>query len=664
MNPYCASRFHSIRWTTREVMVGEVGVGGSHPLRIQSMTTADTLNVEATAKQSIELAEAGCEIVRITAPNARAAEALGPISRKIREAGIEVPLVADIHFVPDAAMEAAKHVEKVRINPGNYADRKKFHSREYTDEQYDRELERLNEAFSPLVDRCKELGRSMRIGTNHGSLSDRIMNRYGDTPRGMVESALEFVRIAESRGYREIILSMKASNPKVMIEAYRLVVASMAEEGMNYPLHLGVTEAGDGEDARIKSAVGIGSLLMDGLGDTIRVSLTEDPVREIPVARELARRAEARWVNPEASQGREPDECLDPFVFERRDCERIDLGGGVQLGPKEAPRVVVSIDAPLSEHEAIAKDLRLVQGTRPDTPIEGVHLKLNATDDWLHLDRLIEKVDILPPFHLVEMAKDLSLDGVALPPRALPFQFFSHEEGERLRSFLQFGKSNDCPMIVGTNGHDLRNGLGEILKEHGGPLVATLRSVGDAGHQVGAYRDLVAALAEHELRLPLWIRCAPPTEDTALGRLLDASTLSGSLLCDGLGDMIGVAGEEDPDRARGRAYDLLQGARARISKTEFVACPSCGRTLFDLESTTQRVRESTNHLKGVTIAVMGCIVNGPGEMADADFGYVGTAPGKIDLYVGKQRVSSAIPEAEAVDRLVELIKEEDKWIDP
>ena len=322
---YCSSRFRTVRNPTREVMIGPIGVGGENPIRIQSMTITDTMDIDATAEQTIELAEAGCEIVRITAPNKRAAEALGSISKKVRQAGIKVPLVADIHFMPEAAMEAAKHVEKVRVNPGNYADRKKFSVREYTDQEYNKELERLHDSFSPLVLRCKELGRSMRIGTNHGSLSDRILNRYGDTPRGMVESALEFVRIAEDHGYRDIILSMKASNPKVMIEAYRLVVAMMKEEGMHYPLHLGVTEAGEGEDARIKSAVGIGSLLLDGLGDTIRVSLTEDPIHEIPVAKDLAAKAAALWEKASKGSVIETDEGLDPYEFNRRASREISL---------------------------------------------------------------------------------------------------------------------------------------------------------------------------------------------------------------------------------------------------------------------------------------------------------------------------------------------------
>ncbi|MFP6887789.1 MAG: (E)-4-hydroxy-3-methylbut-2-enyl-diphosphate synthase, partial [Opitutales bacterium] len=384
---YCASRFRTIRNATREVMVGNVGVGGNNPIRIQSMTITDTLDVEATVRQTIELAEAGCEIVRITAPNVRAAEALGPIARQVRATGIEVPLVADIHFLPQAAMEATKHVEKVRVNPGNYADSKKFAVREYSDEEYDAELERLHDSFSPLVLRCKELGRSMRIGTNHGSLSDRILNRYGDTPRGMAESALEFVRIAESQGFRDLILSMKASNPKVMVEAYRLVVALMNEEGMDYPLHLGVTEAGEGEDARIKSAVGIGSLLLDGLGDTIRVSLTEDPVHEIPVARDLAARTEQLW-NGKGTD--EWDEGIDPFTFDRRNCNGIELSGTCKMGPKEPPRVIVPAGRSLSEFREIVYDLSRIQVANEDAPIEGLLLQFESTEDLVPLATLRE----------------------------------------------------------------------------------------------------------------------------------------------------------------------------------------------------------------------------------------------------------------------------------
>ena len=674
---YCASRFRSIRRLAREVKVGEVAVGGNNPLRLQSMTTANTLDVTATTRQTIELAEAGCEIVRITAPNVRAAEALGPIAKQVRKAGITAPLVADVHFLPQAAMEAAKHVEKVRVNPGNYADRKKFASREYSDFEYEAELERLHEAFSPLVLRCLELGRSMRVGTNHGSLSDRILNRYGDTPRGMAESALEFVRIAESHGYRDIILSMKASNPKVMVEAYRLVVALMNDEGMDYPLHLGVTEAGEGEDARIKSAVGIGALLLDGLGDTIRVSLTEDPVREIPVARDLAARAEALWAasSEEAEVTRAPDEGIDTYAYARRACAEMRLGPACKIGPKEPPRVIVPAGKPLAACAETVSDLARIQTANKDAPIEGLLLRLKEEAELTYLQTLRQSLAGALPFLVVE---DLRETPTALPeadasPVILVLRAFSAKDEnitETLPAFLaQTTEAGHHPALA-LNPADIEAGLlDDLAKKNNFAIPATLHSPAFFPHPTAGYRALAAALRNRKLPFPLWIRSTEetrlqPEENLFSARLLDASILAGSLLCDGIGDLLSVENANDPDQARALAYNLLQGARARISKTEFVACPSCGRTLFDLQTTTQRVKESTSHLKGVTIAVMGCIVNGPGEMADADFGYVGAAPGKIDLYVGKDRVKSAIPEAEAVDRLVELIQKEGKWIQP
>ena len=669
---YCASRFRTTRNPTREVMVGNVGVGGDNPIRIQSMTTTDTLDADATTRQTIELAEAGCEIVRITAPNVRAAEALAAIAKQVRSAGFEVPLVADIHFLPQAAMEAAKHVEKVRVNPGNYADRKKFAVREYSDEEYDAELERLHDSFSPLVLRCKELGRSMRIGTNHGSLSDRILNRYGDTPRGMAESALEFVRIAESQGFRDLILSMKASNPKIMVEAYRLVVALLNDEGMDYPLHLGVTEAGEGEDARIKSAVGIGSLLLDGLGDTIRVSLTEDPVHEIPVARDLAARTEQLWNGKRTDEW---DEGIDPFTFDRRNCDGIELSGTCKMGPKEPPRVIVPAGRPLSEFREIVSDLSHIQTANKDAPVEGLLLRIQSADDLVPLATLRETLVGTIPVLVLE---DISTGTRDIPPASSPetsptlliLRSFASDQTEDLETFLAQTTSTRHLVALALDPLDLTGPLGEVLASHQGTTpILTVSEPSTFAHPSAAYRALAAILHERNLPFPIWIRSRDdarirPDEDFFSSRLLDASILTGSLLCDGIGDLLSVENEPDPDRARAHAYNLLQGARARISKTEFVACPSCGRTLFDLQSTTQRVKVSTAHLKGVTIAIMGCIVNGPGEMADADFGYVGTAPGKIDLYVGKNRVESAIPENEAVDRLVELIKEEGKWTEP
>jgi len=671
---YCLSRVRTLRRTTREVKVGSIGVGGDNPIRVQSMTTTETLDVEATSRQTIELAEAGCEIVRVTAQNVRAAEALATIAKNVRGDGFDVPLVADIHFLPQAAMEAAKHVEKVRVNPGNYADRKKFAVREYSELEYEEELERLHAAFSPLVLRCKELGRAMRIGTNHGSLSDRILNRFGDTPRGMAESALEFIRIAESHDYREIILSMKASNPKVMIEAYRLVVALMNDESMQYPLHLGVTEAGDGEDARIKSAAGIGSLLLDGLGDTIRVSLTEDPVHEIPVAQDLASRTETLWRRAENKTCEHLDEGIDPFEFTRRECIDLTFGPSCKVGPKEPPRVIVPAGRPLEEFRDIVSDLSKAQAANKDAPIEGLLLILKYEKDLSHLETLRETLVGSLPFLVIDQVDgkhDIPPEAsVRGSPELLILCTFTPNREEELISFLSETEKAGHKTALALEPTDLNGLLGEVLKDHQGSApIITLSKTSKFAHPVAAYRALAGYLRQLNLPFPIWIRSSDearihPDEDFFSSRLLDSAILTGSLLCDGIGDILSVENAPDSNRSRALAYNLLQGARARSSKTEFVACPSCGRTLFDLQSTTQRVKESTSHLKGVTIAVMGCIVNGPGEMADADFGYVGSAPGKIDLYVGKNRVKSAISEKEAVDRLVRLIKEEGKWTEP
>jgi (E)-4-hydroxy-3-methylbut-2-enyl-diphosphate synthase len=668
-SPYCASRFHPARRKTRVVQIGNVPTGGTHPVRIQSMTTTDTLDVAATARQTIELAEAGCEIVRITAPSVRAAEALAPIARKVREAGFDLPLVADIHFLPDAAMESAKHVEKVRVNPGNYADRKKFQVREYSDSQYEEELQRLHESFSPLVLRCKELGRSMRIGTNHGSLSDRIMNRFGDTPRGMAESALEFLRIARAHGYHEIVLSMKASNPKVMIEAYRLVVSLMNDEDMDYPLHLGVTEAGDGEDARIKSAIGIGSLLLDGLGDTIRVSLTEDPVAEIPVARDLARRAEIWWAES-PPENLHPTESIDPFAFRRRSCPQSKLSQTIRIGEKHPPAVLAHSSHPLEEIQQIVQEVAQIQSVSKDASVEGLVVELKDAEGLAHLETLRASLVGAVPFIVVEN------NVPDMPPP--PFREDSPlivwlsstacADRDALAGFLHACEDSNCVPALALPAKPMEDETVRLLGQSSTPPIISLMPE-EGTHCVAGHRILAAILDKHGLGLPIWIRNRDqgrlfPEDDSFSARLLDSSILSGSLLCDGVGDLISIEHTGNLDRNRGLAYNVLQGARARISKTEFVACPSCGRTLFDLQSTTQRVKEATGHLKGVTIAVMGCIVNGPGEMADADFGYVGSGPGKIDLYIGKDRVKSAIPEAEAVDRLVNLIQEEGKWIEP
>jgi (E)-4-hydroxy-3-methylbut-2-enyl-diphosphate synthase len=667
---YCASRFHTVRRRTREVAVGSVIVGGSQPIRVQSMTTSDTQDVAATVRQSIALAEVGCEIVRVTAPNVQAARCLKDIRSGLTAAGWgSIPLVADIHFLPQAAMEAVEHVEKVRVNPGNYADKKRFAVRDYSDADYERELQRLHEAFSPLVKRSKELGRSMRIGTNHGSLSDRVMNRYGDTPLGMVESALEFLRIAESHGYREIILSMKSSNPKVMIEAYRLLVERMAAEDMHYPLHLGVTEAGDGEDGRIKGAIGIGSLLFDGLGDTIRVSLTEDSVYEIPVARALADKAMSLWRGAPA-EGPGAD-SIDPYHFERRETSALRLGS-TQVGPEQPPRVIVRAGSPALVAAAITE---LASPRLKETQAEGLLVPIRSESDLDLLGRELKGAAFPGGFLILELAPDIT---------STTIRTYLDASGRRTGILRRFGAGDHAPLGEWI---DLARETGNVLVVDAPPaavagLCGMIRSKGDdglmftysgapapdAGHSFGAYRLIAQALRAAGSRAPIWIRSTADTaargDNSFLSRLIEASVQTGSLLCDGVGDLVSFETEPDPSRSARVAYNLLQGAGSRISKAEFVACPSCGRTLFDLQTTTQRIRSQTAHLKGVKIAIMGCIVNGPGEMADADFGYVGGAPGKINLYVGKQCVQYNIPQAEADARLIALIKEHKKWAEP
>jgi (E)-4-hydroxy-3-methylbut-2-enyl-diphosphate synthase len=609
---------------SREVMVGHVGVGGTNPIRVQSMITCDTMDTEASIAQTVELAEAGCEIVRITAPTVKDAANLQHIMRGLRERGCDVPIVADIHFKPEAALEAAKWVDKVRINPGNYADSKKFKIIEYTDEQYAAELARIRQRFTPLVRRCQERGIAMRIGTNHGSLSDRIMNRYGDTPLGMVESALEFARIARDLDYHALIFSMKSSNPKVMIAAYRLLVARLLEEeekekdeggkkkeektsaaavsssliphpsslSWNYPIHLGVTEAGEGEDARIKSAIGIGSLLRDGIGDTIRVSLTEDSIHEIPVARALIETTSRAEDSVESAIRNQPSATsFDPFIYQRRPSEKIvlagigDRGRELPVGGGETARVAVRRE---------------------------------------NFDKIAHKIDRMGDYQPEFIYEDSGV--VEVDPR---------DDA----SVASINATAAVKLVAVSDGLDV-------------PVIA-------------AYRLLAAKL---DRRHPILLKDSlTRSQDPAaefLPVLLRAATNIGSLLCDGIGDAVLVQGEHGPGQALRLSYNILQAAGARIFKTDYVACPSCGRTLFNLQSTTARIKAATVHLKGVKIAIMGCIVNGPGEMADADFGYVGGAPGKVNLYVGKTAVKFNIPESEAVDRLQDLIREHGKWVDP
>jgi (E)-4-hydroxy-3-methylbut-2-enyl-diphosphate synthase len=578
-------------------------------------------------------------------------------------------------------MEAAKHVDKVRINPGNYADKKKFAVLEYTDAAYDEELERLHVAFSPIVLRCKELGRAMRIGTNHGSLSDRIMNRYGDSPLGMVECALEFIRIAEGHNYQDICLSMKASNPKVMIEAYRLAVARMNQEGMNYPLHLGVTEAGDGEDARVKSAIGIGTLLNDGLGDTIRVSLTEDPIYEVPVARDLADKAMTLWKQQaEVPLSEITHDSINPFDFNKRSTRVVQLSSKCAIGGDRTPAVIVKTRHAISEMQSIVQDVCATQMKLKDIKIEGLQVVINVTNDLDQFTLLHEALNTVVEFFVLELASvvDVSdLENFTWPKNGLAgitlLQHIPKEDSYYAATLLQFCREKKFNCAIDCTALDLREEIGTQLAPMGTDrLILSRGTTYDGGniqnnHPIGSYRALAEAAQEFIPDAPIWIRntasntLAP--KDYFSDRLLEASMLSGAILCDGIGDLISIETEPLLDKATTLAYNILQGSRARITKTEFVACPSCGRTLFDLQSVTQNIRSRTDHLKGVTIAIMGCIVNGPGEMADADFGYVGGAPDKINLYVGKECVKYNVPAAEALDRLIELIKENGKWVD-
>jgi (E)-4-hydroxy-3-methylbut-2-enyl-diphosphate synthase len=585
---YCKSPYIREPRLTREVVVGDparggVILGGNHPVVVQSMLTCDTMDTAESVRQTLELVAVGCQIVRITAPTVKDAANLKNIVAELRAQNCLVPIVADIHFKPEAALEAARWVEMVRINPGNYADSKKFAVKEYTDDQYAAELRRIEEKFVPLVRLCKELGRAMRIGTNHGSLSDRIMNRFGDTPLGMVESALEFARIARKNDYHNFKFSMKSSNPKVMIECYRLLVSRLEIEGpdWNYPIHLGVTEAGEGEDGRIKSAIGIGSLLCDGMGDTIRVSLTEDSPREIEVCRDLLAQVPRLTLN-ERRPGLPDSFPFDPFHFSRRTSPEIELEGGIRCGGDQTVRVVVTRAA----WEKIAPKISPKADVKPEAVYEDLNvLEVDPTQDF----------QVQCQTQLVTVK-----DGVDLPV-------------------------------------------------------------------IAAFRLLVSKLNRLGVKNPILLKDCLNFEPVPLEpkiALLRASVVIGSLLADGIGDAILVRGESGAGQSLRLAYNILQAAGCRSFKTDYVACPSCGRTLFNLQTVTARIKARTEHLKGVKIAIMGCIVNGPGEMADADFGYVGGAPGKINLYVGKQPIKFNIPEAEAVDRLVDLIKEHKKWAEP
>jgi len=638
-NNYCASLTAYQRYKSHEVKIGSIGIGGDNPIRLQSMTTTNTMDTEATVAQSIRMIEAGCELVRITAPSKRDAENLQNIKDELVKRGYNTPLVADIHFTPAAAEVAARIVEKVRVNPGNYADKKKFEEIEYTEDSYKAQLDRIAKRFTPLVEICKEEGTAMRIGTNHGSLSDRILSRYGDTPMGMVESALEFLRICKSLDYHDVIISMKASNTQVMVQAYRLLINKMQDEGMTYPLHLGVTEAGEGEDGRIKSAVGIGTLLEDGIGDTVRVSLTEEPEFEIPVAKNLVDRYADRIPHEEIEEITENP--INPFDYHRRNTHEV-----LNIGGKNVP--IVMADFCLKKKITPASLYAL--GYNYSVPL----------DKW----------------NIADMACDYIFTGDNIVDFAIPGTLgivYNHKtwlenKGERSYPFLD-AKTYLSKVEMSQKLNIVYACLSDITDK----LITKLRSDSTSVLMIDSYnkhgmaeqRKLFIELMNANCNVPVIIGRA--YGNLSPGKLqLQASTDMGALLLDGLGDGVFIAAENcgGDQMIMQTAFGILQATRTRISKTEYISCPSCGRTLFDLQETTAKIRTKTSHLKGLKIGIMGCIVNGPGEMADADYGYVGTGVGKITLYKEKEIVQRNIPAVDAVDALIDLIKVNGDWIEP
>jgi (E)-4-hydroxy-3-methylbut-2-enyl-diphosphate synthase len=642
-NQYARSLWSYQRRETIPVQIGDLYLGSDFPIRIQSMTTVDTMDTQGSIEQSIRMIDAGCELVRITAPSVKEAQNLENIRKGLRARGYHTPLVADIHFTPNAAELAARIVEKVRINPGNYADKKRFETIDYTDASYQSELERIRDKFLPLVNICKEYGTAMRIGTNHGSLSDRILSRYGDTPLGMVESALEFLRICEDENYYNIVLSMKSSNTQVMVEAYRLLSKKLADGNFKaYPLHLGVTEAGEGEDGRIKSAVGIGTLLEDGLGDTIRVSLTEDPEFEIPVAQELARRYQTRALNSSPIQPVEMlqkgmDSPINPFAYERRITKEVGNLGGHQV-----PRVI----ADFSQFGQIQLD---------DLKSIG-HFYLPEPDKWamndLGADYIFTgdvAIDFMLPNGLKQIVHANQWNGDV---HAFPlFTLDEFESNLPKHADLNFISMN-CSAI---------GDIHRLPKEH---VVLVLHS--ENQHQMADLRRFFFELIQQSIQLPVVLRLAYANVDANQLQLF-APTDAGGLFIDGLGDGIMLSMPYILDKQallNATAFGVLQASRMRISKTEYISCPSCGRTLFDLQETTARIRQVTDHLKGIKIGIMGCIVNGPGEMADADYGYVGIGKDKIALYRGQEVVKKSVQADAAVEELIQLIKDDGNWRDP
>jgi (E)-4-hydroxy-3-methylbut-2-enyl-diphosphate synthase len=637
---YCNSLVSYSRRKTRVVNIGDVAIGGDNPIRIQSMTTIDTMDTLGSVEQTIRMVEAGCEYVRITAPSIKEAQNLEVIRKELHKRGYRVPLIADIHFTPNAAELAARLVEKVRINPGNYADKKRFEQIDYTDAGYEAELNRIRDKFLPLVRICKQYGTAMRIGTNHGSLSDRIMSRYGDTPLGMVESALEFLRICEDEQYFNIVLSMKSSNPQVMIQAYRLLVQKLDDDGFQpYPLHLGVTEAGDGEDGRVKSSVGIGTLLEDGLGDTIRVSLTEEPEAEVPVAQALANR-----YNNRAGHAPIPDVTtypIDPFSYTRRATRQV-----INIGGHQVPRVM----ADFSKHEKITPASFFAVGYKYSVPLD----KWNITDmacDYIFAGDNGVDFEIPGTLRIAYSHSRWLLDREK-PGRVPVISQENYRAGVEQSPELNF---------VHAQLKDLdRELISRLASDQTAVLIIETRNA----HGYAELRRIFVELLNEQCNVPVIIARAYPGHSEEDRQLYGATDIGG-LLIDGLGDGVFISADDGSRKhANDTAFNILQATRTRISKTEYISCPSCGRTLFDLQETTAKIRSRTNHLKGIKIGIMGCIVNGPGEMADADYGYVGSGPGRITLYRGKEVVKRNVPTPQAVDALIGLIREDGAWIEP
>lgn len=670
MQYYCPSLTQISRLKTREVTIGHLKIGNGHPIRVQTMTTTDTLDTAATVEQTIRCIEAGAELVRITAPSKKEAENLLNIKNELRARGYDTPIVADIHFTPNAAEIAARIVEKVRINPGNYVDKKKFELIEYSDQDYAEEIQRITERFTPLVLICKEHGTAMRIGTNHGSLSDRIMSRYGDTPMGMVESAMEFLRIARANDYHNIVLSMKASNPQVMVQAYRLLIQQMQLEFNEcYPLHLGVTEAGDGEDGRVKSAAGIGTLLEDGIGDTIRVSLTEDPEFEIPVCRDLVKRYTQEPSNNIGAIAPVQKLTYDPFVYKRRPSIAVS-----NVGASQVPIVI----ADFSKIEKIEPAHLTAIGYTYDALTDKWNIGDQAADYIFTGHQLINfelpgtlKVIVYPGTWATQNSADkyipiFDIAGYVIETAKHPKQNF----------VMMDCFSDETPINDFTHLEAVANDPTAIL------CLSSKHK-----NAMPAMRRMFMELQEKQINNPVVITIDSGWNTTD-EHLIHFATEAGALLLDGFGDglcfgltsksyatQIANASKDTSGRnynsnssveafINATAFTILQATRTRISKTEYISCPSCGRTLFNLQETTAKIRSVTNHLKGVKIAIMGCIVNGPGEMADADFGYVGSGPGKITLYKGKEVVKKNVDSEIAVDELILLLKAHDAWVDP